>query len=110
MYHALKSGPLFSATRGPRAPPKRRKRAPSSAPLTSFVVLNFQKAGKIDIPAVTLVIQIQHVARAKPAKVRLCFLEPALAGALEDRGGLRKEEVSGTLVEALKDFDFALKK
>lgn len=76
----------------------------------SFVVLNFQKAGKIDIPAVTLVIQIQHVARAKPAKVRLCFLEPALAGALEDRGGLRKEEVSGTLVEALKDFDFALKK
>ena len=65
---------------------------------------------KVDLPGASALIHSQHVARAKPATLRRCFLQPVLKRALEERGGLRRDELAGTLIDAIKGFDFSIKR
>jgi MFS superfamily sulfate permease-like transporter len=73
------------------------------------VVLNFRKATKLDFPATSALIRLQHSIREKPAKLRLCFLSSDFTRVLEDRGAIRKDELRVTLVEAVHSFDFKMK-
>lgn len=73
------------------------------------VILCFQDATHIDFIGAEALAQLQKSIRGIPAQLQLCMLPPQIKKLLFERGLIRREEIVGTLVQALKTVQTPLK-